>query len=308
MDAPLLAWIIFGAIILASLAIDLGIVQKEHHAVKLKEALIWSAIWISLALLFNLGIYFWKGSELALQFLTGYVIEKSLSVDNIFVFAILFRTFAVPAEEQHGVLFWGILGALIMRALLIATGTELISRFHAILYVFGAFLVFIGIKLFLQKDEEMHPEDNLMVRLFRKFMPITPQYHGSKFLIKEGGRWVGTPLLLTLVAVEATDLVFAIDSIPAVFAVTRDPFIVYTSNIFAILGLRALYFALAGSLEKFRYIKHGLSAVLVFVGIKMLASHYYKIPIGIALGVIVTILTVAIVASLYADRKKPAAA
>lgn len=299
----MIPWIVFGVIVTAALAIDLGVFHRKSHAVGVKEALIWSAIWISLSLVFNVGLYLWKGPEFALQFLTGYLIEKSLSVDNIFVFAVLFRTFAVPKEEEHGVLFWGILGALIMRAVMIALGATLIKQFEWVLYVFGAFLIITGIKLAFQKEGDTHPEKNPIVRLFQRWFPLTTRYHGKQFFIQEGGKWVGTPLLLTLVAVEATDLMFAVDSIPAVFAVTRDPFIVYTSNIFAILGLRSLYFALAGMMGSFHYLKYGLSGVLCFVGFKMIITHHYKVPVGIALGVIALILGVSVVASLISSPK-----
>jgi len=266
---------------------------------------VWTTIWVALALLFNLGVYVWFGAERALEFLTGYVIEKALSVDNIFVFLVVFAVFAVPAALQHRVLFWGILGALIMRAIFIVLGAALLQRFHWVIYLFGAFLVFTGIKLLVQRAGEVHPERNPLFRLFRRWVPSVPDYRGAHFIVVEGGKRYATPLLLVLVAIEATDLVFAVDSIPAIFAITMDPFIVYTSNIFAILGLRALYFALAGMMEKFHYLKVGLSLVLAFVGVKMLLVGVYKIPILVSLGVIVALLAGAVVASLLRPPTTP---
>jgi tellurite resistance protein TerC len=298
-------WILFNLFVLAMLAIDLGVFHRKAHEVKLKEALAWSGVWIALAMVFNVGLYFWQGPKPALEFLTGYVIEKSLSVDNIFVFVMIFSYFRVPPLYQHKVLFWGILSALVMRAVLIVIGAALIAQFHWIIYVFGGFLVITGIKMLAHGDEPMDPEKNIAVRLFRKFVPMTPRYHESKFVIQEGGKWVATPLLLVLAVIEATDLIFAVDSIPAIFAVTGDPFIVYTSNVFAILGLRSLYFALAGIMDKFRYLKVGLSCVLMFVGIKMLLMGWIKIPISISLSVVAGILSVAVLASLWVSRGQP---
>jgi tellurite resistance protein TerC len=247
------------------------------------------------------------GREAGLEFLAGYLIEKALSVDNIFVFVLVFSYFRVPARYQHRVLFWGILGALLMRGAMIGAGAALIERFHWILYIFGAFLVFTGIRMAFQEEHDIEPESNPVVRLVRRFLPVTPVYHGQKFFVREaagsGMRWVATPLFVVLVFVETTDLVFALDSIPAIFAVTRDPFLVYTSNVFAILGLRALYFLLAGVIHKFHYLKLGLSVVLVFVGVKMLAADLYSVPIGISLGVIATVLTVSVVASLVFPKR-----
>ena len=305
---PLL-WIGFTVFVLAMLALDLGVFHRKAHEVRVREALIWTAVWISLALVFNLGVYFWFGSERALEFLTGYVIEKALSVDNIFVFIVIFSVFAVPAQLQHRVLFWGIIGALVLRAIFILLGAALLSRFHWIGYLFGAFLVFTGIKLLVQRSGEVHPERNPLFRLFRRFVPSVADYRGGKFTVVEAGKRYATPLLLVLVAIEATDIVFAVDSIPAIFAVTTDPFIVFTSNIFAILGLRALYFALAGMMGKFHYLKVGLSLVLVFVGVKMLLAGIYKIPIVVSLGVIVAVLGGSIIASLLrAPPAKPSLA
>lgn len=296
-------WIGFNVFVLAMLALDLGVFHRQAHVVKVKEALIWSAVWIALALLFNLGVYFWRGAETALEFFTGYLIEKSLSVDNIFVFILIFSYFSVPAQYQHKVLFWGIIGALIMRAILIAVGATLIAKFHWIIYLFGGFLILTGIKMAVQKNTEIHPEKNPLVRLFKRFMPVTNEYHSEKFFIKERSRRFATPLFIVLLIVEATDLVFAVDSIPAIFAITKDPFIVYTSNVFAILGLRSLYFALAGVMGYFHYLKIGLALVLVFVGAKMMLVDIYKIPIGLSLSVVGGILLLSILASVIWPRR-----
>jgi tellurite resistance protein TerC len=308
-------WVGFNVFVLFMLALDLGVFHRKAHEVSIKEAGIWSVVWIALALLFNLGIYlFWgnlvpgstyTNSQAALSFFTGYLIEKSLSVDNIFVFVLLFTFFAVPAAYQHRVLFWGILGALIMRGALIAVGAALLKEFHWIIYLFGAFLIFTGIRMALHRNEEMHPEKNPLVKLLRKIMPVTDTYEGDRFFIRRAGKLMATPLFLVLVLVESTDLIFAVDSIPAIFAVTQEPFIVYTSNVFAILGLRSLYFLLAGVVDKFYYLKLGLSVVLVFVGIKMTMIDFYKIPVGASLGVIAAILTISIVASMIRARNLP---
>ena len=310
MDTPLWLWIGFNVFVLSMLALDLGVFHRKAHAVSGREALIWSIVWISLSLVFNALIYFYwdriipnseyTNSEAALAFLTGYLIEKSLSVDNIFVFILIFSFFAVPAAYQHRVLFWGILGALILRGILIVIGAALLEQFHWIIYVFGAFLVFTGIRMALSReDEKVHPDKNPVVKFFRRFMPVTENFERDRFFVRRAGRLMATPLLLILLVVESTDLVFAVDSIPAIFAVTQDPFIVYTSNVFAILGLRALYFLLANVMDKFHYLKLGLSAVLVFIGIKMVIVEFYKIPIGVSLGVVASILTISILASLW---------
>ncbi|MDZ7363762.1 MAG: TerC family protein [candidate division KSB1 bacterium] len=299
-------WIGFNVFVLAMLALDLGVFHRKAHEVKIKEALIWSAVWIALALAFNVGVYFWRGSETALEFLTGYLLEKALSVDNIFVFIMIFAYFRVPALYQHKVLFWGILGALVMRAIFIAAGVTLLQHFHWVIYIFGAFLILTGIKLAMQQDKEVHPEKNPVLRLFRRLMPVMKHYKGDKFLIKRRGRRYATPLLLVLVMVETTDLVFALDSIPAILAITMDPFIVYTSNVFAILGLRALYFALAGIMQMFHYLSYGLAAILVFVGVKMMMMDFYKLPIAISLGVVAGILTISVIASLLRPRQNSA--
>jgi len=300
-------WIGFIAFVLVMLAIDLGVFHRQAHAVSIREAATWSAVWISLALVFNAGVYFWFGSELALEFTAGYLIEKALSVDNIFVFVVIFATFAVPAALQHRVLFWGVLGALLMRGAFILAGGAFLQRFHWAIYLFGAVLALTGIKLLLQRNEQPHPERNPLVRLFRRLFPLTSDFDGDKFTVVRAGRRLATPLLLTLVVVEVTDLIFAVDSIPAVFAVTSDPFIVFTSNVFAMLGLRSLYFLLAGMVGKFAYLKVGLAAVLVFVGVKMLLLELYKIPIAVSLAVIAAILGLSIAISmLRPPRARPA--
>jgi tellurite resistance protein TerC len=301
---PLL-WIGFTLFVLAMLALDLGVVHRQAHTVHMREALLWTGVWIALALVFSVGVYVWFGAERAFEFLTGYLIEEALSVDNVFVFLIIFAAFAVPNAVQHGVLFWGILGALHMRALFVVLGAALLQQFHWVSYLFGAFLVFTGIKLLVQRGGEAHPERNPLLRLFRRCVPVVEDYRGGQFIVVEGGKRYATPLLVVLVAIEVTDIVFAVDSIPAIFAVTTDPFIVYTSNIFAILGLRSLYFAVAGIMGQFHYLKAGLSLVLAFVGIKMLLVGVYKIPILVSLGVIVALLTGSIVASLLRPPTKP---
>ena len=303
MRSQILLWVVFNIFVLGMLTLDLGVFHRKTHVIKIKEALVWSAIWITLALLFNLGIYYWRGSETALQFLTGYLIEKSLSVDNIFIFLLIFSYFDVPSLYQHKVLFWGILGALIMRAVFIATGITLIEKFHWIIYIFGFFLILTGIKLALQKDKQIHPERNLILRLFRRWVPVTEDYAGDRFFIKRAKQYLATPLFIVLLVIETTDVIFAVDSIPAILGITLDPFIVFTSNVFAILGLRALYFVVAGIIELFHHLHYGLSAVLVFVGIKMLLADIYKIPVSIALSVVAGILLIAVGASIL-DKKK----
>jgi tellurite resistance protein TerC len=296
--SPIL-WAGFTAFVLAMLALDLGVFHRKSHEVGFREALTWSVVWVSLALLFNYGVYHFYGPERGLEFLTGYLIEKALSVDNIFVFLMLFSYFSVPAAYQHRVLFWGILGALVMRAIFIALGAALLAKFHWVIYIFGALLVVTGIKMLRTGgSHDIHPERNPVYRLFRRFVPAVDSYRADRFIVREGGRWVATPLMAVLVAVEATDLVFAVDSIPAIFAVTSDPFIVYTSNIFAILGLRAMFFLLAGVMDKFQYLKVGLAVVLTFVGTKMLLTEIYKIPIGASLGVVAALIAGSVIASL----------
>ena len=303
MEVGLWMWVAFTAIVLSILILDLGVFHRHAHVVSKKEAALWTILWVSLAMLFNAGIYYFYGKERALEFLAGYLIEESLSVDNIFVFLLLFSYFSVPAIYQHRVLFWGILGVLVMRGFFIGVGAALLHNFHWIIYLFGAFLVFTGMKMLAKEEEETHPENNPAIKLLRRFMPITEGYEGQNFVVIRDGKRFATPLLVVLVVVESTDLVFAIDSIPAIFAVTDDPFIVYTSNVFAVLGLRALYFLIAGIIDLFVYLRYGLGFVLSFVGIKMLLVDIYKIPIGISLGVIAGILTISMVASLLFPPK-----
>ncbi len=298
MPDHILPWVIFNVFILLMLALDLGVFHRRAHEVKIKEAVIWSAVWISLALLFNLGIYLWQGSQPALEFLTGYLIEKSLSVDNIFVFLMIFSFFSVEAAYQHKVLFWGILGALLMRIIFITAGIALLQKFHWVIYIFGGFLVLTGIKMGIRKEGEIHPERNPVLRLFRRFVPVTEGYAEDRFFVEIKGKRFATPLFIVLLVVETTDIIFALDSIPAILAITLDPFIVYTSNVFAILGLRALFFALAGVMKLFHYLHYGLSAILVFIGGKMLIADVYKIPIPLALGIVVGLLIISVIASL----------
>ena len=291
-------WAVFFALIAGMLALDLGVFHRKERPISLRESLFWSVFWTIVGLLFNLWIYWRFGRQTGVEFLAAYVIERSLSFDNIFVFVVIFNYFAVPARFQHRVLFWGILGALISRGIFIALGTALLSRFAWLIYVFGAFLVYTGFEILRGDETEVHPESNPIVRLFQRRVPLTARFHGKRFFVREEGRWMATPLMLVLVVVEATDVLFAVDSIPAVFGITLDRFIVFTSNIFAILGLRALYFLLAGLMHKFRYLGFGLGLVLMFVGLKMLIHHYLEIPTGISLGVVLGILAVAIVVSL----------
>lgn len=279
------------------LVLDLGIFHRREHTVRFREALGWSVMWIALAGAFAVLVYFWHGRSATLEFVTGYVIELSLSVDNLFVFLVIFRYFRVPNEQQHKVLFWGILGALIMRAIFILAGVGLIRRFHWIVYFFGVLLVYSGIKLLSQEDADIRPEKNPVLRIFRRLVPVTKNYVGGKFFVRSDGL-SATPLLIVLLVVESTDLLFAVDSIPAILAITLNAFIVYTSNVFAILGLRSMYFALAGMMEFFHYLHYGLSVVLIFVGAKMLVSHYYEIPTVVALAVVVLVLGISVMASL----------
>jgi len=279
------------------LLLDLGVFHRRSHTVKIREAMIWSTVWIALAATFTVVVYFWHGRAPSLEFITGYVIELSLSVDNLFVFLLIFRYFKVSPAHQHKVLFWGIVGALVMRAVFIIVGVGLIRRFHWIIYVFGALLVYSGIKLFRQQDMEVHPEKNPVLRAFRRWVPVTEDYHGDKFFIRRPGLYA-TPMFVVLLVVETTDVLFAVDSIPAVLAITRDAFIVYTSNVFAIMGLRSMYFALAGLMDMFRYLHYGLALVLMFVGAKMLVSHFYQIPTEYALAVVGGILAASVFGSL----------
>lgn len=286
------------------LALDLGIFNRKEHKIPVKEALIWSGVWITLALLFDLFVYFKFGKVWALEFLTGYVIEYSLSVDNIFVFILIFSYFAIADKYQHKILFWGILGALIMRAIFIFAGVALINRFHWIVLIFGSFLVLTGLRMLFQKKQQYKPEKNPVIRFFRKFLPVTDELHGGRLIVRQNKKMMATPLFLVLIMIESSDLIFAVDSIPAVLAISKHTFIVYTSNIFAILGLRSLYFAIAGIMGYFRYLKIGLAFVLSFVGLKMLASFFsFEIPIFISLAIIVGILLISIIASLIIKKK-----
>jgi tellurite resistance protein TerC len=297
-------WLGFIVFVVAMLALDLGVFHRKAHVVGFREAFIWSGVWISLALLFNALVWHWFGSERGLEFLTGYVIEKSLSVDNIFVFVIIFSALGIPALHQHRVLYWGILSALVLRAIMIFAGAAMLAKFHWLVYVFGAFLIVTGIKLYLQRNQEEHPESGWVMRTARRLIPATTRLDGSHFFTVENGKRVATPLLMALILVEVSDVIFAVDSIPAIFAITSDPFIVFTSNIFAILGLRSLFFVVAGLMDKFRYLKLGLAAVLIFVGVKMTTVDFYKIPPLVSLAVIVSILAIAIGASLYVSRRE----
>ena len=300
-------WVAFNAFVLVLLALDLGVFHRKAHAVRPREAAMWTAIWASLALLFCAGLWVWQGSTTALTFLTGYVIEQSLSADNIFVIVLIFRYFRIPGEYQHRVLFWGIIGALVMRGAFIAVGALLIERFHWILYLFGAFLVFTGIRMGVQKEQdEFDADKNIVMRTATRFFPFTKRMEGQNFFTLEKGRRVGTPLLLVLLMVEFTDLIFAVDSIPAIFAVTTDPFLVYTSNVFAILGLRSLYFLLADIIHRFHYLHYGLAVILTFVGVKMLVEKWVHLAPWVSLLVIVTVLAVSVIASLkWPEKAQP---
>jgi len=298
-------WVGFTLLVLALLALDLGVFHREAHPVGFREALAWTGVWVGLAGAFNLWLASVHGTERGLEFLTGYLIEKALAVDNIFVFLLIFSAFSVPAAYLHRVLFWGILGALVMRAVFIFLGAALLEQFHWVIYVFGAFLVVTGVKLLFSGDEELHPERNPIYRAFARWIPSVAEYHGPAFTVRQGGRLLATPLLLVLVCIETSDLIFAVDSIPAIFAVTKDPFIVYTSNIFAILGLRSMFFLLADVMDRFHYLKVGLALVLAFVGTKMLLTDVYEIPIGWSLAAIGVILGGAIAASWRLPRQRP---
>jgi len=297
-------WIGFNLFILLMLALDLGFFNRDNHEVRVREALIWSGVWVALAMLFNFGIYTFMGEEQGISFLTGYLIEKSLSVDNIFVFVLIFSYFKVPLRYQHRILFWGILGALVMRAIFIFAGVAMIKQFHWVIYVFGAFLIFTGLKMMFQKEKPLAPDKNPLIKVFKKFMPVTPHLHGQRFFVVENGVRYATPLFIVLLLIEFTDLIFAVDSIPAILAITDDAFIVYTSNVFAILGLRSLYFALAGITKYFHYLKYGLATVLMFVGTKMVMVDYYKVPTEVSLAVIAIILAFSVLASILYPPKE----
>ncbi len=309
-------WVLFNLFVLAMLALDLGVFHRKKHAVRFSEAMGWTCVWVSLAAIFAVFLYFWghtlvghlgrSNRELSLEFVTGYLIEESLSVDNLFVFLLIFRYFQVPKHYQHSVLFWGVLGALVMRGIFIFAGIQLLQHFAWVIYIFGAILVYSGVKLLGQQDQTIEPEKNIVLRWFRKLYPVTKGYEGNKFFVRRDGMSYATPLAIVLIIIETTDLLFATDSIPAVLAITREPFIVYTSNVFAILGLRSLYFALAGMIEAFHLLHYGLSVILIFIGVKMIASHYVKIPIGIALSVVAGVLVVSVVGSLVFPKKAAA--
>ena len=307
----LLLWVVFGAVILILFALDLGVFHRKSHQVGIKEALIWSGIWLAVAIIFNLLVYFWMGKELAIEFAAGYLVERTLSFDNLFVFLLIFTYFKVPNIHQYKVLFWGIIAALVMRGVFVVAGIELIDKFHWIVYLFGAFLLVSGLKLLLRKDEEpMDVGRNPVLRLCKRFLPTTEQYGEGNFTLKIDGKRHVTPLFIVLLIIETSDILFAFDSVPAILGITLNPFIVYTSNIFSILGLRALYFALAGCMVIFRYLNQGITLILIFIGAKMLASEFIEIPAVIALGVIVLILVGAMALSLIrpvdkADRKTP---
>ena len=299
-------WIGFHVFVFIMLALDLGVFHKHTHKIPVREAVAWSVVWITLALLFNLFVYYEFGKTKALEFLTGYVIEYSLSVDNIFIFILIFSYFAVKAQYQHKILFWGIIGALIMRGIFIFAGVALINRFHWIVIIFGGFLVFTGVRMLFQKETEVDPEKNAIVRFFKKFFPVSHTLHGDNLFVRQNNRLYATPLFLVLLIIESSDLIFAVDSIPAILAISQDRFIVYTSNIFAILGLRSLYFALAGIMGLFRYLKIGLAFVLTFVGLKMLAAYFkFEIPIVLSLLIIVGILLISILASVFIKAENP---
>jgi tellurite resistance protein TerC len=306
MTYPPFVWVGFNLFILAMLALDLFVFHRKPHAIKLKEALLWACFWVGLAVLFNVGLYVTRGPKPALEFLTGYLIEESLSVDNLFVFLLIFNYFRVPAAAQHKVLFWGILGALTMRLGFILAGVSLLERFHWIIYVFGGILIVSGIRMWSHESPEIDPGRNIVIRIFRRFVPVTSQFEGVSFFVRQGTRLLATPLFVVLLLVETSDLLFAVDSIPAVLAITRDPFIVFSSNAFAVLGLRTLYFALAELMRIFYLLHYGLAAILVFVGTKMVLADVFEIPIGIALGVVAVMLAASIGLSIARPRRAPA--
>ena len=295
-------WGGFFVLIVAMLVLDLGVLHRKSHVIIMREALLMSAFWIGLAMVFNIAIWLWMGSEKALEFTAAFIMEKSLSVDNLFVFVLVFGYFCVPSQYHHRVLFWGIIGALVFRGIFILLGIAILDSFHFVIYIFGAILIFTAVKMVIQRNREICPDDNIAVRLFRRVIPVTEEFEGERFLVRKAGILMATPLLVTLVFIEATDVMFALDSIPAVLAITTDPFIVYTSNAFALLGLRSLYFVLASAVPAFRYLKYGLAAILGFVGIKMMLSDYLHLPVIVSLGIIVAILTISIATSIIRNR------
>ncbi len=304
MDTPIIFWVLFNAFVLLMLALDLGVFNRKAHEISVKEALTWTFVWVFLALIFNTIIFYWKGRQQALEFFTGYLVEKALSIDNIFVFIMIFTYFQIPSKYQHKVLFWGILGALVMRVIFIFAGVALIEKFHFTIYVFGALLIYTGYKMFYHNNAKIEPDKNPLIKFFKKFMPVTPDLQEDNFFVKLEGKRFATPLFLVLILIETTDLIFAVDSIPAILAITQDQFIVYTSNVFAILGLRSLYFALAGVVHRFWLLSYGLAIVLVFVGIKMLLIDLYKIPIELSLIFIAVVITGSIFLSLRIKQTK----
>ncbi|MBS1681378.1 MAG: TerC family protein [Bacteroidetes bacterium] len=304
MNESVALWVGFNLFVVLMLALDLGVFHRKLHVVSIKEALVWTGVWITAAMIFNVFIYSHFGEEKGVEFFTGYLIEKTLSIDNIFVIILIFSYFNVPQEYQHKVLFWGILGALVMRVIFIFSGIELIHRFHWLIYIFGSFLIYTGIKILLSDDTKIEPEKNPVVKLARRMFSVTQDFEGSNFFVKRENKTWATPLFLVVVLIEATDLIFAVDSIPAILAVSDDPFIVYTSNVFAILGLRSLYFALSGIEKYFHYLKFGLSVILVFVGVKMCIVDFYKIPIELSLIVILFVLVIAMLSSVMFPKKQ----
>jgi len=304
MTHTLYFWIGFNIFVALMLLLDLGVLHRNARVMSMKEAFAWSVFWIGLAAGFAVFVYFWHGGHAALEFITGYVVEESMSVDNLFVFLVLFQYFRVPKEHQYKVLFWGIIGGLVLRLTFILVGVSILQRFEFVIYFFGALLIYSGYKLFSEQEREIHPEKNPVLKLFRRRFPVTENYEGDRFFVRRNGQRFATPLFLVLLVVETTDVIFAIDSIPAILAITRDAFIVYTSNVFAILGLRALYFALSGLITLFHYLNYGLAVILMFVGAKMLASHYYDLPVTITLAVIAAVLAISIAASLVWPQKK----
>ncbi|HVX31406.1 MAG TPA: TerC family protein [Nitrolancea sp.] len=305
MNAPIWLWILFNVVVIGLIVLDLGVFHRKVHVESIRESAIWTAIWTLVALAFNAGIYFYRGGEPALSFLSGYVIERALAVDNIFVFMMIFTAFGVPQVLQYRALFWGIIGAIILRAILIATGTVIIERFEWVLYFFGGFLVVTGLRMLRSEEKEIDPGNHPVVRFLRRIVPVTHEYRGARFMIRSKGSLVITPLFVVLAVIAVSDLVFALDSIPAIFAITQDPFLVYTSNILAVLGLQAMFSMLGGIIDKFHLLKYGLAAVLAFVGVKMLIAGFYHLPIALSLGVIVAMLAASIIASrLFPEQPK----
>jgi tellurite resistance protein TerC len=303
MTGTVILWTAFNVFVLGMLALDLGVFHRKSQEITVRDALVWTGVWITLAMCFNLFVYFYFGKAQAIEFFTGYIIEKSLSVDNIFVIMLIFSYFQVPTSYQHKVLFWGILGALVMRVIFIFAGIELIHRFHWVIYIFGGFLIITGIRMVVAGETKIEPDKNPLVKLLRKVFPVTASFEGDKFFVKRNSKLWATPLFVVVILIETTDLIFAVDSIPAILAITDDPFIVYTSNVFAILGLRSLYFAISGIEKYFHYLKFGLATILVFVGTKMCLTDYYKVPVEISLTVIVSVLALSILASVMFPRK-----